>query len=73
MRSDNGEGSGANDAALPQCRLWHDYSMPTATKPEPKPFEKFQQFAKQVLSVPKKEIDRREAEYQKARAVKKST
>ena len=52
-------------------RLWHSLTMPTATKPEPKPFEKFQQFAKQVLSVPKKEIDRREAEYQKQRATTK--
>jgi hypothetical protein len=49
-------------------RLWHSSHMPTATKPEPKPFERFQQFAKQVLSVPKKEIDRREAEYKAQRA-----
>ena len=49
-------------------RLWHSLPMPTATKPETKPFEKFQQFAKQVLSVPKKEIDRREAEYKTRRA-----
>lgn len=52
-------------------RLWHSLPMPTATKPEPKPFEKFQQFAKQVLSVPKKEIDRREAEYQQERKAKR--
>jgi hypothetical protein len=49
------------------------FAMPTATKPEPKPFEKFQQFAKQVLSVPKKEIDRREAQYQEQRAAKTKT
>jgi hypothetical protein len=34
-------------------------------------FEKFSQFAKQVVSVPKAEIDRREAEYQKARKQEK--
>lgn len=44
--------------------------MSATTKPEPRPFEKFQQFAKQVLSVPKKEIDRREVEYKKARQQK---
>jgi hypothetical protein len=31
-------------------------------------FEKFRKFAKQIVSVPKAEIDRREAEYKKARA-----
>lgn len=40
-------------------------------KTEPTPFEKFRDFAKQVISVPKAEIDRREAEYQKQRAEKK--
>jgi len=51
--------------------VWHSTSMPTKTEPEPKPFEKFQQFAAKVLSVPKKEIDRREAEYQKQRVTKR--
>jgi len=32
------------------------------------PFEKFRQFTKKILSVPKDEIDRREAEYKKYRA-----
>jgi hypothetical protein len=32
------------------------------------PREKFQQFAKQIVAVPKSEIDRREKEYKKARA-----
>ena len=41
--------------------------METTAKPEPTPFEKFQQFTKKVLSVPKTEIDRREKEYQKGR------
>jgi hypothetical protein len=35
------------------------------------PFEKFRQFTKKIVSVPKEEIDRREAEYQKARKNKK--
>ena len=34
-------------------------------------FEKFKDFAKKVVSVPKTEIDQREAEYQKARKQKK--
>lgn len=44
-------------------------AQPTA-QPEPTPFEKFRQFAKQVISVPKKEIERREAEYKKGRSAK---
>jgi hypothetical protein len=32
------------------------------------PFEKFRQFTKKIVSVPKAEIDRREAEYKKSRA-----
>jgi hypothetical protein len=31
-------------------------------------FEKFRAFTKQIVSVPKEEIDRREAAYKKARA-----
>jgi len=31
------------------------------------PFEKFRQFTKKIVSVPKSEIDRRETEYKKAR------
>ena len=40
-------------------------------KPEPSPFEKLRDFTRQVLSVPKAEIDRREAEYQEERTKKK--
>ena len=40
-------------------------------KTEPTPFEKFRAFAQQVISVPKAEIDRREAEYKKRRAESK--
>jgi hypothetical protein len=39
-------------------------------KPET-PFEKFRQFTQKIVSVPKEEIDRREAEYQKARKNKR--
>lgn len=34
-------------------------------------FEKFRDFTRKVISVPKSEIDRREVEYQKARKQKK--
>jgi hypothetical protein len=46
-------------------------SEPSSKKPEPSQFEKFRAFAQQVISVPKAEIDRREAEYQKGRAALK--
>jgi hypothetical protein len=35
------------------------------------PFEKFRQFTKKIVSVPKAEIDRRERQYKKDRARKK--
>jgi hypothetical protein len=35
------------------------------------PFEKFRQFTKKIVSVPKAEIDRRETEYKKNRVNKK--
>jgi len=41
-------------------------------QPETKPSEKFLTFAKQVLSVPKKEIDRREAVYKAGRSTAKN-
>jgi hypothetical protein len=34
---------------------------------EPTPFEKFREFTRKVVSVPKAEIDRREKEYQSER------
>jgi hypothetical protein len=34
---------------------------------EKTPFEKFRQFTRAIVSVPKTEIDRREAEYKKTR------
>ncbi|MGO8836324.1 MAG: hypothetical protein ACLQAH_08485 [Limisphaerales bacterium] len=35
------------------------------------PFEKFRQFTKKIVAVPKSEIDRREKQYQKARKTKR--
>ena len=43
--------------------------MSKETKPEPKPAEKFKAAMKQILSVPRAEIERREAEYQRTRHV----
>jgi hypothetical protein len=40
--------------------------------PAETPFEKFRQFTKKIVSVPKSEIDRRERKYQKDRANKKA-
>jgi len=42
--------------------------MPTAT--EQKPSEKFRNAMKQILSVPKKELARRELEYKEQRKIK---
>ncbi|HEV3393478.1 MAG TPA: hypothetical protein VG103_08230 [Chthoniobacterales bacterium] len=42
--------------------------MPTAT--EQKPSDKFKKAMRQILSVPKKELDRRELEYKEQRKVK---
>jgi hypothetical protein len=38
---------------------------------EKTPFEKFREFTQKIVSVPKVEIDRREAEYQKSRKNKR--
>jgi len=38
--------------------------------PEPTPFAAFDEFARKVMGVPKSEIDKREAEYQKGQAKK---
>jgi len=42
--------------------------MPTAT--EPKPSEKFRKAMRQILSVPKKELERRELQYKEQRKIK---
>ena len=39
---------------------------------EPKPSDKFRKAMKQILSVPKEELQRRETEYQKERKAKKT-
>lgn len=41
--------------------------MSNASPHEPTPFEKLQTFTRQILSVPKSEIDRRAAEAKKQR------
>ena len=46
-------------------------SRMSEAKPEPTPFEKLRLIARQILSVPKKEIDRREAEWKRQRSEKK--
>ncbi len=38
---------------------------------EPTPFEKFRELTKKVIAVPKSEVDKREAEWQRERAKKK--
>lgn len=46
--------------------------MPDAKETgQPTPFEKFLAFTKKVVAVPKAEIDRREAEYQRARKLRR--
>lgn len=64
--------SGANNRLYAYSAMWHHHIMSTTAKPDPTPFEKFQQFAKKVLSVPKAEIDRRENDYKKQRAKQSS-
>lgn len=41
------------------------------TKQDGKEFERFEEFARKIISVPKKEIDRREREYQEQKKRKK--
>lgn len=48
-----------------------DQTTKTADEPAGTEFERFRDAMKQIISVPKEEIDRREAEYQKERAAKK--
>ncbi len=44
---------------------------PKATKEPSEAYQNFEKLAKQLISVPKSEIDKREAEYQKKKAAKK--
>jgi hypothetical protein len=41
------------------------------TKPPSEEYSRFEQLARQVIAVPKSELDKREAEYQKKRTVEK--
>jgi hypothetical protein len=45
-----------------------EQAMPTIT--EPKPSEKFKRAMRQILSVPKKELERREVQYKQQRKIK---
>lgn len=45
--------------------------MSDATPKTETPFEKFREFTKKIVAVPKSEIDRRESEYQKMRKKRK--
>ena len=40
---------------------------------EPKPFDRFQELTKRLVAVPKKEIDRKEAAYQRRKARRKQS
>jgi hypothetical protein len=43
---------------------------PPDAKPAPAPFDAFQDLTRRLLAVPKEEIDKREAEYQREQAKK---
>jgi hypothetical protein len=45
--------------------------MNSTQKDNKTPFEKFRQFTKKIIAVPKAEIDRRELAYKKARKAKR--
>jgi hypothetical protein len=51
--------------------------MKNMVDPQPEdtrtPYERFNDLAKQVFTVPKKEIDKRQAEYEKEQAQKKAS
>jgi hypothetical protein len=42
--------------------------MNSTPKSKESEFQKFKEFSKKIISIPKVEIDRREAEYKKSRA-----
>ncbi len=48
-----------------------DQTTDAPTVPAGTEFERFRNAVKQIISVPKEEIDKREAEYQKERSLKK--
>lgn len=67
-----GNASGRNNRLYGHSAMCQSGSMSTTAKPEPSPAEKFRQFAKQVLAVPKAEIERRDAEYKRQRGAAKA-
>lgn len=44
---------------------------PRLTKPPSEEFRRFEEFTKRLMSVPKSEIEKRQAEYEKKKAAKK--
>ena len=46
----------------------YERKMTAFATPEPTPFEKLREVTRRILSVPKREIDRREAQWWKGRA-----
>jgi hypothetical protein len=44
---------------------------PKAAKPPSEEYSRFEKLARQLISVPKSEIDKRQAEYEKKKAAKK--
>jgi hypothetical protein len=44
---------------------------PKPSKPPSEEYQRFEKLAKQLISVPKSEIDKRQAEYEKKKAAKK--
>jgi len=46
-------------------------NQPDAAPTEATEFDRFKDFAKKIIAVPKEEIDKREAEYQRQRKIQK--
>lgn len=44
---------------------------PKSSKPPSEEFQRFQEFARKLIAVPKKEIDQQKAKYEKGKARKK--
>lgn len=61
------ESLNSNVFGFNSCYVFKRSRMSDATKPEPHPFERLKDAMKQILTVPKAEILRREAEYRKQR------
>lgn len=46
-------------------------SKPKPNKPPSEEYQRFERFVKELVAVPKSELDKREAEYQRKKAAKK--